>query len=108
MQKLAKLFLPLVLFLFGVAQSASAANTVSIDPTSVSVSVSENAGQTGVIVRLTRDSSNPPPVVTVKFATSNHTALVNSDYFSASGTLTFAPNETAKLVQISIKGITEL
>lgn len=40
--------------------------------------------------------------MTVNFATSNHTALVGSDYFAANGSLTFAPNETAKLVQISI------
>ncbi len=101
MHKLAKLFLPLLpIFLAAVARNAEAVNTVAINP--ATYSVNENAGQVGVVVKLTRDATNPPPVVTVNFATSNGTALVGSDYFSASGTLTFAANETAKLVQISI------
>ena len=101
MQKLAKLFLPLVLiFLSAFARTALAVNTVAIDPASVSITVNENAGQAGVIVRLTRDAGNAQ--VTVDFDTANHVALAGSDYFSATGTLIFAPNETAKLVQISI------
>lgn len=39
--------------------------------------------------------------ITVNFATSDGTATSGSDYGAASGTLTFAPNETSKTVTIS-------
>jgi hypothetical protein len=99
MQKFAKLFLPLLALFVVSARHAEAINTIAVNP--AAYSVNENAGQVGVVVSLTRDPSNTQ-VVTVNFATSNGTAIVGSDYFGASGTLTFAANESAKLVQLSI------
>jgi hypothetical protein len=42
--------------------------------------------------------------VTVDYATSDGTALSGSDYDAASGTLTFAPGETSKTVDVRIRG----
>jgi len=45
--------------------------------------------------------------VTVKFATANGTATVaGNDYNSATGTLTFTPGQTSKLVTVTVKGDT--
>ncbi len=56
MHKLAKLFLPLLVFLAASAHNAEAVNTIAVNP--ASYSVNENAGQVGVIVSLTRDAGN--------------------------------------------------
>ncbi len=42
--------------------------------------------------------------VTVNYATANGIALAGSDYDAASGTLTFAPGETTKVVEIHVTG----
>lgn len=100
MQKFAKLFLPLVLiFLAAFAHKAAAVNTVAVNP--AAYTVNENSGQTGVVVSLTREPGNTQ-VVMVNFATSNGTAIAGSDFFGASGTLTFAANESVKLIQLSV------
>jgi VCBS repeat-containing protein len=44
--------------------------------------------------------------VTVNYATSNGSATAGSDYTAASGTLTFAPGETSKQVEVTIAGET--
>ena len=89
----------IVLFLVFFVPNSRAVNTIAVNP--ATYSVNENTGQVGVVVLLTRDVGDPE-TVTVKFDTADGTAKVGSDYFGASGTLTFAPNESAKLVQISI------
>ncbi|MDQ3197938.1 MAG: hypothetical protein M3Q46_01910 [Verrucomicrobiota bacterium] len=87
MHEFAKLFLPLLLiYLAAFTQNAAAVNTIAVNPTTYSVN--ENAGQIGVVVKLTRDVCNQQ-VVTVNFDTSNGTAIIGSHYFGASGTLTF-------------------
>ncbi len=93
------LFLSLLLVaaLFGGA--AAAQNTVAVGQTTYSAN--ENGNQIGVVVQLTRAAENQQ-IVTVHFATSDGTAKAGSDYFPASRDLTFAANETVKLVQISI------
>ncbi len=50
-------------------------------------------------VTLTRPSS---VTVTVDYATADETATAGTDYAAASGTLTFAPGETAKTVRVAI------
>jgi hypothetical protein len=52
-------------------------------------------------VSLSRASTVP---VTVRWATVNGTAVAGSDYVAASGTVTFAPGQTAKTVTIQVKG----
>lgn len=89
----------LFLFFLALGGNAFAANTLSVNPSTYMVN--ENGGQVGVIVSLTRAAGNTQ-TVTVNFATADGTAKVGSDYFGATGTLTFAPNETVKLVQLSI------
>jgi hypothetical protein len=42
--------------------------------------------------------------VTVNYSTANGTATALDDYTAASGTLTFAPGETAKTITIKVKG----
>jgi ribosomal protein L35AE/L33A/urease beta subunit len=44
--------------------------------------------------------------VTVNYATANGTATAGSDYTAASGTLTFAPGETSKIVTVLVTGDT--
>ena len=44
--------------------------------------------------------------VTVQYATANNTAFSGTDYVAASGTLTFAPNQTSQPVNVTINGDT--
>src|SRR4029453_19349063 len=44
--------------------------------------------------------------VTVQYGTANGTATAGSDYSATSGTLTFAPGETAKSVPVTVLGDT--
>jgi Calx-beta domain-containing protein/VCBS repeat protein/WD40 repeat protein len=64
-----------------------------------------NAAQTAFpfVVRL--DTSQPAPV-SVDFSTANGTATAPSDYVAGSGTVTFAPGETAKTVTVQVNGDT--
>jgi len=50
-------------------------------------------------VSLTEASSQP---VTVQYATSNMTAAAGSDYTATSGTVTFAPGETEKIIAVLV------
>jgi hypothetical protein len=52
-------------------------------------------------VRLSSASSQR---VTVRFATANGTALAASDYVALSGTLTFNPGQTTRVIKVAIKG----
>lgn len=88
----------LVLFLAGFAQVASAANVVSLQ--SSAYSVSENDGNVAIVVQIT--PANHSDTVTVAYATTDGTAKKGTDYTQSNGTLTFGPNESAKLVQIPI------
>jgi hypothetical protein len=55
------------------------------------------------VVSLSNPSYQP---VTVAYATSDDTAVAGSDYTAASGTVTFAPGETSKTVNVSVLGDT--
>jgi len=53
------------------------------------------------IVTLDRAATEP---VTVAYSTANGTARAGRDYLASSGTVTFAPGETSKMVHVDIKG----
>jgi hypothetical protein len=62
-----------------------------------------NTGTTSATftVRLSTSSNQP---VTVNFSTTDGTAIAGSDYQAQSGTLTFAPGETTKIIAVAING----
>ncbi|MEP6902348.1 MAG: Calx-beta domain-containing protein, partial [Actinomycetota bacterium] len=64
-----------------------------------------NSGTTGATfnVSLSNLSGN---IVTVNYATSNGTATTPTDYTATSGTLTFAPGTTSKIITVPIIGDT--
>jgi len=66
-------------------------------------SVNENSGAYVVTVSLASVSNQQ---VTVVYNTANGTATSGSDYTATSGTLTFAPGETSKLITIALTGDT--
>jgi aryl-phospho-beta-D-glucosidase BglC (GH1 family) len=55
------------------------------------------------MVTLDKASTSP---VTVEYRTANGTALAGSDYEATTGTLTFAPGETAKQIHVDVIGDT--
>lgn len=61
--------------------------------------MSEDAGTADIIIRLERANSS---TVSIRYATADDTALAGSDYRERSGAVTFAPGETAKLVQVPV------
>jgi len=63
-------------------------------------------GQTGTkTLNLTVSLSGPTTqTVTVDYATGDGTATAGSDYVATSGTLTFSPGQTSKIVSITING----
>jgi hypothetical protein len=67
--------------------------------------VEGNSGLKAFQFKVTLDKASTSPV-TVKYATSNGTASSSSDYNGTSGTLTFAANETVKMVTVFVKGDT--
>ncbi|MBA3961034.1 MAG: hypothetical protein H0X40_03925 [Chthoniobacterales bacterium] len=75
------------------------ANTVSLQ--SSTYTVSESDGTANIVVQVTRTAGNTQ-TITVAYATADGTAVHPSDYTQTTGTLSFAPNETAKLVQVPI------
>ena len=46
--------------------------------------------------------------VMVDYATADGTATAPSDYLAKSGTLTFQPGQTSKVITVSVKGDTEV
>jgi hypothetical protein len=62
-----------------------------------------NAGQTPFTLTVSLSAASDGPV-TVDWATGDGTAAAGSDYQAASGTLTFAPGETGKMVTVLVTG----
>ena len=65
----------------------------------LAVQVAENVGTAKVAVTLSKSSLQ---TVTVDYVTSDGTATSGTDYVAASATLTFAPGETDKEIQVQI------
>jgi hypothetical protein len=86
-----------LLLLLPAAARAQSTNVVALDRTSYTVN--ENEGTAAIIVRVERVNT---ATVTVDYRTDDGTARAGSDYRTTSGRLTFAGNETAKLVEVPI------
>ncbi|HVK07525.1 MAG TPA: SdrD B-like domain-containing protein, partial [Gemmataceae bacterium] len=87
--------------------------TIRNDDAPPTVSVSGGAvaeGDTGVTAlpfTLTLSHASTLPVL-VNYATANGTAIAGVDYTTAAGTVTFAPGETSKAVDVDVTGETNL
>ena len=83
--------------------SASGSGAIGADEPELTVAdatVREGSGApVDFVVRLNQAASAP---VRVSYATADGTATVGADYESASGTLTFAPGDTAKTVSVAV------
>src|SRR5262249_25805247 len=64
-----------------------------------------DSGSHDLAFTVTLSAAAPSPV-TVAYATGNGTATAGSDYAAASGSLTFAPGETSKVVHVQVFGDT--
>ena len=60
-----------------------------------------NAGATEVTFTISLSAASAQ-TVTVNYATADGTAVATSDYLAASGTITFAPGETAKAITVLV------
>ncbi len=65
-----------------------------------------NAGTTPFVFTLTRTGNPTAFSSVVAYATANGTATAPGDYAAATGTVTFAPGETAKTVTVNVVGDT--
>lgn len=65
--------------------------------------VEGNSGTKPLSFAVTLSKTYPKPV-SVAYATADGSALAGSDYASATGTLTFAPGETSKAVEVTVNG----
>jgi chitinase len=87
----------------GFGQSGTATGTIlNDDPPDVAVSsprAGEADGKAGFAVTLSAPSTNP---VTVPYSTKDGSATAPADYAATSGTLTFAPGERSKVVEVPI------
>ena len=64
-----------------------------------------NAGTTALTFTVSLSQESPDPV-SVDFTTADGSAAAGSDYTAAAGTLTFAPGETVKTVDVNVLGDT--
>ncbi|MGQ0583323.1 MAG: Calx-beta domain-containing protein [Reyranella sp.] len=75
--------------------------TISISDASFAEGSAAAPGHAAFTVTLSAASAS---AVTVNFATANGTATAGTDYVAQSGSLTFAPGETQKTIQVSAIG----
>jgi chitinase len=90
-----------------ILADAQAVVTITDNDTSLSIgnaiAVEGNAGTTAFNFPVTLSTPRNVPV-TVNWATADYSAGAGSDYQGASGSLTFAPGETAKEVNVLVNG----
>ena len=75
--------------------------SLSIADASVTEGAAATTSTAAFVVSLSQPSAQ---TITVSFATANGTATAGSDFTTASGILTFAPNETQKTVNVTVIG----
>jgi Ca2+-binding RTX toxin-like protein len=87
------------------AECASAIVSVDIDP-KILIADKQVGEQTGAGTFMTFDvtlsAADSTDTVTVNYATANGTALAGSDYTASSGTLTFMPNNTFPVTNLTV------
>jgi Ca2+-binding RTX toxin-like protein len=84
--------------IFKIEPTVTSTNSLSISNTTV---VEGQPGQGSALFTVTLSQASTS-TVTVKFATSNGSAIAGSDYTSSNGTLTFTPGQTTKTIAIPI------
>jgi hypothetical protein len=84
---------------FTTAAAPPPPSSISIAETSAVEGTDSVAGELRFTVTLSRESSE---AVTVDFATAGGTAAPGSDYLERTGTLTFAPGNTAQTIAVSL------
>jgi hypothetical protein len=82
--------------------TASATGTI-VDANSISFSIGNAATVTegGTLVFTVTKTGSTTQTTSVNFATANGTATAGSDYTATSGTLTFAPGDTSKTINVA-------
>ncbi len=91
---------------FGFIGSSATGTIVDDDAPLISignVNLVEGNGTTNATFNVTLSGTSPASI-TVNYATADGTATQPADYTSASGTLTFAPGETAQSITVPIVG----
>ena len=78
--------------------------TITDDDTEPTISITDSTIPNENVVRTTTVtlSATSEKTITVDYATADNTATATNDYISATGTLSFAPNETSKTVGVTI------
>ncbi len=83
---------------------------INDDPPSISIAdatVTEgNSGTVQMQFTVTLNKPNPLAPITVQFQTQGGSATLGVDFVDASGSLTFDPNETTKMITVDINGDT--
>jgi len=95
-------------YTIGAANTATVTITDNDLPTLVinDVIIAEgNSGTSSAVFTVTR-MGNATQAITVNYATANNSATAGSDYTGTSGILTFATNETSKIIIVPIIGDT--
>jgi GH18 family chitinase len=85
------------------ARSVTATFTSAISLSIGDAAVSEGRSGKNSAALSVRLSAPAAATVSVKYATANGTAVAGSDYTATSGTLSFAPGETAKTISVAVK-----
>jgi hypothetical protein len=90
---------------YTIAASSSAVSVAALPTMSISgISLSEgNTGPRDAVLEVTLSRSSLSPV-SASWTTGNVEAVAGSDYLPGSGTIQFAPGETAKTVRVEISG----
>jgi hypothetical protein len=90
-----------------IADAQGVGTILNDDPlptiTALSTSTSEVTGQDSTATLIVRLSNPSSQTVSVDYATADGSAQAGADYVATSGTLNFAPGETAKTIALTIK-----
>ncbi len=79
-----------------------AGSTVQFNPTAYTGNETTGSTSTVTLAITATRLGDPNTPITVMYATSNGSALAGSDYQAASGSVTFGPAETQKLITVNI------